>query len=279
MKAEHERRIELVTAIAPGMTSHVLLYDSNVGVHSSPLRFADAALALFPDRYPAEDRAINLGTVDGALRDTSDAFWTVEAANLRTKFDQRVRERLARGDILHASVFAIAPQPLLILLGTMLIDISQAQVFQRHREPEQSWKWPEPATTPKFKVIEPDPERGGPPALVLSLSATITTDRITGVLGEDAAIWTVTIPEPNNDFTKSREQLSEFRTLARKLLDRIKARHGQTTPIHIFPAASVSVAVELGRIRMPKADTPWRIYDQINARGGFVHALDIPGGN
>jgi hypothetical protein len=89
----------------------------------------------------------------------------------------------------------------------------------------------------------------------------------------------VTIPEPNNDFTKSREQLSELRTIVRKLLDRIKARHGQNTPLHIFPAASVSVAVELGRIRMPKADTPWRIYDQINARGGFVHALDIPGGN
>ncbi len=61
----------------------------------------------------------------------------------------------------------------------------------------------------------------------------------------------------------------------RSLLDLIKVRHGQTTPIHIFPAASVSVAVELGRIRMPKANAPWRIYDQVNHRGGFIHALTI----
>jgi hypothetical protein len=133
--------------------------------------------------------------------------------------------------------------------------------------------------TPRFEVVEPSAGDEKTPALVLALSATITKERITSVLGEDAAIWMVTIRDPHNDFTKSREQLSEFRSLMRKLLDKIKARHGQNTPLHIFPAVSVSVAVELGRIRMPKADTPWRIYDQGNLRGGFVHALDIPGGN
>jgi hypothetical protein len=194
MKAEHERRIELVTAIAPGMTSHVLLYGANIGHHSSPLRFSDAALALFPERYPAEGRAIELGMVDSAVRETSDSFWAVETENLRTKFDERVRERLARGDISHISVFALAPQPLLILFGTMLIDIAGAQVFQRHREPEQSWKWPANAVTPAIEVVEPGADRGGPPALALALSATITSDRITRVLGEDAAI----ILDPEN---------------------------------------------------------------------------------
>jgi hypothetical protein len=279
MKSEHERRVALVTAIAPGMTSHVLLYGANIGHHSSPLKYANTALALFPERYPAEDRAIELGMVDSSLRDTNDAFWSVESENLRTKFDQRVRERLAHGDISHLSVFALAPQPLLILLGTLLIDISEAQVFQRHREPQQTWKWPDHTTTPSFKIIEPSTDERRTPVLVLALSATITHDRITKVVGDDAAVWTVTIPEPNNDFTKSRQQLSEFRALMRKLLDRIKAKHRQATPLHIFPAASVSVAVEMGRIRMPKADMPWKIYDQNNQRGGFVHALNIPGGN
>jgi SMODS-associated and fused to various effectors sensor domain/HNH endonuclease len=279
MKDEHERRIEVVTATAPGMTSYVLHYGANIGHHSSPLKFADTALALFPERYPAEDRAIELGMIDSSLRDSSDSFWTVEAENLRTKFNQRVWERLVRGEVSHLSVFALAPQPLLILLGTLLVDISEAQVFQRHREPQQTWKWPADAVTPEFEIVEPGNRGAGTPALVLALSATVTKDRITRVLGEDAAIWMLTIPEPNNDFTKSRMQLSEFRTLLRKLLDRIKATHGQNTPLHIFPAASVSVGVELGRIRMPKADTPWKIYDQVNQRGGFIHALDISGGN
>lgn len=128
-----------------------------------------------------------------------------------------------------------------------------------------------------FTVREPA-QTSGQPALVLSLSATVTDDRIYQVMGPDVSIWSVTIPTPNNDFTKSRAQLSQFRVELRTLLDRIKAAHGQTTPLHVFPAASVSACVELGRVRMPKADTPWKLYDQVNARGGFVHAFDIPTG-
>jgi hypothetical protein len=60
------------------------------------------------------------------------------------------------------------------------------------------------------------------------------------------------------------------------LLDQIKAAHGQNTPLHIFPAMPVSLSVELGRIRMPKADMPWILYDQIANRGGFVPTLSIP---
>ena len=59
------------------------------------------------------------------------------------------------------------------------------------------------------------------------------------------------------------------------MLDEIKARHGQSTMLHIFPAMSVSLAIELGRIRMPKAEMPWQIYDQNNALGGFAPALQI----
>jgi hypothetical protein len=61
----------------------------------------------------------------------------------------------------------------------------------------------------------------------------------------------------------------------RSLLDKIKAIHGQRSLLHIFPATSVAAAIELGRVRMPKADMPWQLYDQANARGGFVPALRI----
>jgi hypothetical protein len=64
----------------------------------------------------------------------------------------------------------------------------------------------------------------------------------------------------------------------RSVLDRIKAVHGQPTVLHVFPAASISIAIELGRIRMPKAEMPWQIYDQVNALGGFVPAIRLPYG-
>ena len=67
---------------------------------------------------------------------------------------------------------------------------------------------------------------------------------------------------------------SHRRTL-RSLLNEIKAAHGETAEIAVFPAVPVSVAVEIGRVWMPKADLPMVIYDQNRATGGFAKALAI----
>jgi len=274
-KAAHERRIEVVTGIDPQMKSHIVIYGANIGDHSSPLRYANVAPAVFPARFPAEDRAIELGMVDSLLRDSGSPYWAVESENLTTKFRQRVGERLASGEVTHLSIFGRAPQPLLMLLGSLLVDIPAVDVYQLHREPEQTWKWPDAPNAQAFELREPA-SFDGQPALVLSLSGTVTSDRIESVLGRGVSIWSITIPAPNNDFTKSREQLSEFRSIVRRALNEIKARHGQTTTLHVFPAMSVATAIEMGRVRQPKADMPWKIYDQNNTLGGFVPAISLP---
>ncbi|MFA5272999.1 MAG: SAVED domain-containing protein [Candidatus Peribacter sp.] len=271
-KSAHERRIEIVTGIVPTKRSSVLLYGVNIGAHSSPLNFVDAASALFPRRYPDDNKGIELGLINSSQSERDASFWKTERENLEGKFDRRVKERIAKGEVDHLSVFGLAPQPLLILLGSLMIDITRAEVFQLHREPG-GWAWPSSARALEFSVQKPS-TFDGPPALVLSLSATVTPDRITDVLGEKASIWTLTIPKPNNDFVKSRQHLAQVRTLLRPLLDEIKAHHGQRTPLHIFPAAPVSLSIELGRIRMPKADMPWEIYDQVGQHG-FIPALTI----
>jgi len=276
-KQEHEDRIERVTGIAREKTSHILLYGANIGSHSAPTNYQSAAIAMFPDRYPADDNPIELSTINSPMIDRDAAFWSVEGDSLRRKFNQSVRERLAMRGIHHLSVFALAPQPLLILLGTLLGDIVPCDIYQRHREPP-TWNWPSAPSTATFQVQESE-SKSGPAALVLALSATVTPDRIHSVLGPDASIWTVTVAEPHNDMLKSREQLSDLRTMLRRLLDHIKAVQGQSSPLHIFPAAPVSAAVELGRVHMPKADMPWQIYDQMNALGGFVPALMIAKGD
>jgi hypothetical protein len=155
-----------------------------------------------------------------------------------------------------------------------MIDITRAEIYQRHREPRQSWDWPEAAVPLQFDIHRPD-SFGGPPALVVALTASVSDDRITSVLGNDACIWKISIPNPNNDHIKCREDLCNLRRLLRPLLDEIKEVHGQSTPLHIFPVAAVSVSIELGRIRMPKAHMPWVVYDQVNELGGFVPAITI----
>ena len=58
-------------------------------------------------------------------------------------------------------------------------------------------------------------------------------------------------------------------------MDRIKLRHGQKAVVHVFPAMPAALAVDLGRIIMPKADLPLHIYDENMARGGVVSALEL----
>jgi len=277
MKSDHERRVERVTAIVSDKKSHVVLYGANIGDHGSPLNYDDAAEALFPVRYPAVDIAIELGTIAGSFADRDAAFWAIESESLRRKFATTIQERLAVGDIAHLSIFALAPQPLLVLLGTMLGDIVPADIYQRHREPRASWQWPARATAPAF-LDKPPATYEGQPALVVALSGTVNSERITSVLGRDASVWTITVARPHNDLIKSSQQLSRLRTLFRSVLDRIKAAHGQNAVLHIFPVASNAANVELGRVRMPKADMTWQIYDQIHERGGFVPALVIGNG-
>jgi hypothetical protein len=271
-KREHEQRIALAGAITPDKRSHVLLYGANIGKHSSPLIFADAAGAMFPVRYPAQDRAIELGMRNSAIRDDDRDYWRREAQNLLSLFENRVRIPLADGLLDHLSVFALAPQPLLMLLGALLIDIAPADVYQRRREPP-TWRWGEGEQALDLIVREPDHATGSP-ALVVSLSATINAERIHAI-DPNLAIWEITIDRPHNDVLQTASQLRTFRQTVRGLLDRIKASHGEHSLLSVFPAMPVACAVELGRVRMPKADLRWRIYDQLPG-AGFVPAFDLP---
>jgi hypothetical protein len=274
-KAAHEARVARVAGIGLEKSSHILLFGSNIGDHHGPLHYRQAVDAVFPHWYPAEEHAIELGVRNSALSEVKEAvFWDSARANLEADFAQ-VRRRIKSGEIKHLSVFALAAQPLLIRLGALLGDIVRAEVYQLHREPVPTWKWPaQSPAAPEVEIRRPSLTKAAP-ALVLGFSATVTTDRITSVLGPDAAIWTLTVSSPHKELVKSPAQLCATRGFFSRVLDEIKAVHGQHTLLHVFPVVPVSLAVELGRARSPKAEMPWRIYDQVGALGGFVPALEI----
>jgi hypothetical protein len=272
-KAAHEHRVECVTGIDPDHHSHVLLYGRGIGDVDSPLRYDRASAAMFPHRYPAEERALELGTGTSEWNEWDAEFWRLEEEQLIRKFERLLRERLDEGDISHLSVFALAPMPLLIRLGTLLTDIRDVEVFQLHRKPK-GWKWPMDTRDLNLTVKRPETTTN-PPALVISLSATIEDERIHQVLGDQVSIWRVTIPQPNQECIRSRTALSEFYLQMLALMDEIKSTHGHGATLSIFPAAPVSAMVELGRARQPKADMNWIIFDELRDKGGFVEALRI----
>jgi len=273
-KSRHEQRVELVTGICLDKKSFMVLYGAKIGEEKTPLQFNAAAEAMFPEWYPAEERAINL-SMACEHEDRTEAYWKTEVAHLKAAFQKNIVPRVTEHLPLHFSIFAFAPQPLLILLGSLLTDKIAAEVYQLHREPK-TWKWQPGPDNFEFIINEPA-SFNHPPALIISLSDRIDPARINTVIGNDCSVWELTIKNYNNDFLQSRSQLSEFRKNMRRLMISIKEKHGQTTPLSVFPAMPVACAVEFGRIRMPKADMPWIIYDQNNKEKKFIRAIQIAG--
>ncbi|RVH08713.1 SAVED domain-containing protein [Sinorhizobium meliloti] len=274
MKREHETRIEMVTDMDEDRAAHVLRFAATIGQMDSLVSTKAIFAAMPPDRHPAERRTIDI-ELNSEVKDDEPSYWAMQSEHLRRQFARKVKERIEQKEILQLSVFALAPQPLLIELGTLLGDIMPVTVHQKHREPS-TWKWQLHQPAISFNVGEYSGPKDVPVALKLAISATVDDQRIRSVLGENAAIWSIAADEPHNDIMRRPEDLAIYKTHLRRLFDRIKAHHGEDAVINVFPAVPVSVAIETGRARMPKADSPLIIYDRIPEKG-FVSTIKIGG--
>lgn len=273
MKSEQEQRIARNVVIQPDRASHVIRFAARIGENPALVSTRDIHEAMLPDRHPAVRETIDLELVGAAFGDHEPVYWDLQRSNLGRQFETAVRSQVERQSIRHLSVFSLAPQPLLVELGRLLGDIVPATIHQRHREPA-SWAWQPDQPAMTFEVGEPTSPGAGIVALKLAISADVTDDRIQAVLGEEVAIWSITALDPHNDILRRPEDQAEYRRLLRRLFNRIKAIHGQATPIHIFTALPASLAVETGRVWMPKSDAPLRLYDQ-NGPAGFIHTFDL----
>lgn len=274
-KEDHERRIAVVSGVNPGKGSHILLYGANIGEEKSMLQPEHAKNSVFPEWYPAAERPVCL-SMSWEGKDDQVSYWKTEEKNLKNAFERKILPLIEEANPCHFSIFALAPMPLMALLGALLTDKIPAQVYQLHREPYSTWQWISKASKLKFRINRPSNYKY-PPALIVSLSGSICSDKIIAVLGKKISIWELTIDKPNNDFLKSKDQLSSYRETVRKLMVEINKAHSKDTYLSIFPAMPVACAVELGRVRMPKADIPWLFYDQNNKQGRFIKTLKIGG--
>ena len=273
MKNAHESRIDINTGIDEERASHVVRFGATIGNNEALVSTQAIFAAMPPERHPAAWQTIDLEMLNQAFRDDEPEYWDLQRKNLARLFADKIGGRIERQEIRHLSVFALAPQPLLIELGTLLSDVVPATVHQRHREPP-TWSWQRDRPPLEFIVTHADPAATGPIALKLAVSATVNDERITKVLGAAAAIWSLTVAEPGNDVVRQPEDLARFRTTLRKLYNDIKARHGEGQVINLFPVLPASLAVEVGRVRMPKADLEMLVYDQ-NRDRGFIPTLTI----
>ena len=275
MKRNHESLMERLTNFKSKKETEILLFGANIGKQAMPLTYDNAHETIIDSHYPASQYGIQLGLSNNGIFDHRKEFWLMEQVSLTANFDTKIKQKREAGVINHLSVFGLAPQPLLILLGSLLGDIHHTEVYQSHREPK-NWKWLDEKDTLVYEIKRPT-KIHSKIALNFSLSGNITDDRIENILGKDCSIWTFTVETPHNDLIRNKEHLVRFRQEVRLLMNEIKTVHGQDNIIHVFPAMSNSTAIELGRVRMPKADLPLLIYDQNyqNPNMGFYETIKI----
>ncbi len=277
-KKEHERRIELITGINPSKKSTVIHYKAPIGNFSPDWDDHDSLSSLFPLRYPERDYAIDL-SAKIEKKDSDENFYKVYKENLDKVFSKKIISEVEDGDMNHLSIFAMAPQPLLIYLGKLLGNIAGVEVYQRHRIPDQSWKWPESNDVLQFKVKPPELTQNSSVALLISLSADINESEVESAMGTetDFDLWKVFIDEPSVHYMSNKASLHEFYKCIGKVFDDIKKRNGEDTKIHLFPVMSNSCAVETGRSIMQNTNLPITVYNKVEIDGQkkFIPTISI----
>lgn len=255
MKKKHEKRMEYLTSFKEDLQANIVTYGANIAEHITQFAFPELQKALSPDFYPSSRDLIQLGVNIYAGHDW-ERYWQNEEDNLVHFCKSKVLDCIDRWEYKRIALFALAPMPLLVRLGTMLNNKHNVVVYQKQRR-EEGWKWPKVDETIEFIIHKPLKE-DGVPVLVLSLSSSII-ERVEKE-NASASIWEMTIDNPYFDFLQSRKMLYDFGRKIELILDEIsKASNHQA--INLYLAAPAACCIEFGRVWMQKANSPLNIFD------------------
>ncbi len=254
MKKKHEKRMEYLTGFKEDLQANIVTYGANIAEHITQFSFPELQKALLPDFYPASTDMIQLGVNFYAGKDW-DNYWQREEDNLVHFCKSKVLDCIDRWEYKRIALFALAPMPLLVRLGTMLNNKHDVIVYQKQRK--GGWKWPVNDETADFIIHRPS-KKDGVPVLVLSLSSSI----IERVKRENAtaSIWEITINNPQPDFLQSKKMLYDFGRKIEMILDEI-SKVSNHQAINLYLASPASCCIEFGRVWMQKANSPLNIFD------------------
>ena len=273
LKVAHEQRVFELTGITDDKKRVPLVLRGMVAGRSLSISDAEIRDAMLPD-YPAVHDRIDINLTP--LPDNPvPSFWSTCSAAIDDHVDRLSSIQRRYSDALRLAVFAIAPIPLLIYLGSKLSDKADVELYQRHRNPEQ-WKWHEGGSAVHY-VVDRVKDGDGRIALLLNLSGTNPVESVIATLGDDACVYELTLrnAQPSPLFLNTRSDLQRFRVAYERLLIQIIAEHSCNERLHLFPAVPAPVAVLCGRARLPKVAPAMAIYDRDKRSGGFIHTLEI----
>lgn len=273
-KAAHEDRIFRLTETKPDRKTTVVQLKSKIAGQTVAIPVADVKEAVAP-RYPEDPRG-HIIDLTGIL-DEGSAYYEAAAQTIRRECERIYSPGMEVETTRHISLFALAPMPLLVYLGSQLSNKVPVDPYQRHRDTED-WVWKttgEPVGY-KFRRLRAgsDPVKV---SLILSLSGTIRPEALPAEIDGRFSVYEITLANgiPNPTYLRLKRDLTDFKDVYQQALRSILRDHGRLEEIHLFPAAPAPVAVLCGRELLPKVDPTLVIYDDDKKQGGFRQILKV----
>ena len=275
MKREHEARILRLTGFDRANKTTILRLRANFDSQAvDPITRAAIEKAIEP-KFMQDEHGIPIDLTQIPFR-FSDDYWGITAEEVRSGVRAMFAPALAREPVRHVSVFAMAPIPLLMLLGHCVGSLVPVDLYQRHMDTD-SWCWKDAGAPTLFGISAPSNGTAAKEVVVL-LSVSGRIDR--KALPPEVSMLpvyelSVANAVPARNRINTRQDLERFSGVYQELLGTIRQQHPGAAAIHLFAAVPAPVAFVCGRELLRKIDPAIHVYDFHKAASGYRYALKV----
>ncbi len=279
IKKEHETRIKTVTEIKNVSKTEILIFKANIDKRAVYISSDEAKRTIIAEKLYPNGKGYIIDLTFGA-GDGDKNYWEYSTQQIEAKIKEDIKRKgISEDKIEHLSIFALAPIPLLIVLGKAISDtfVNKIGLYQRHRD-TQDWHWKKTKETLPSIVVK-RPTKCNPNnnvALVLSISDFINSDKFPDHLKENTDVYEITIDgTPSTHVLKVREQITKFEIHFRETLNEIQKLYGKDKETHVLPAIPAPLAIKVGLTLLPKKEMPLVIYDYNSEYNGLRKVLVV----
>jgi hypothetical protein len=274
-KRAHEDRVFMLTGTSPDRDTTAVVLRGRVAGKLVTISTAEMQAAVAP-RYVSAREACQIDL--SQLPDSNDPeYWHQGSKVIRLKMQRCYEYQADAHPLRHVSVFALAPIPLLMVLGACLSDKVPTDLYQRHRDSE-SWRWKQTGAVVNFATTRlrmgTDAARV---ALLVAVSGVIAEQDLPTSIDDTYTVYQIapSTAAPGTGVLQVADSLRAFGSEYRQAIRGIVAAHPGANALDVFPAVPAPVAVAMGRDLLPKRDPVLVVYDFNKSLGGFARTLEI----
>nr|WP_240948675.1 SAVED domain-containing protein [Microbacterium sp. CFH 90308] len=272
-KRDHEDRVRKVTNFATVTQTAVVRVTGRIRGTLSPATDRQVGAALhYEDLRPAGEHPRDAEYIVSIDSDDTDPWvWEEGMKKIAAKL-----AGLRDSPYPTVAVFAMAPIPLLVFLGSQLDDKADIRVFPRFRDAEDlAWCWRNEPLTPATFEVSPGSNADAQAQDVIvtvSVSAPVDVSRAPADL-LDLPRVTLTVENIGPDSIQTKADLAAFASAWRRALATVESDYPNCERIHLLAAVPVVAAVASGQHHMRDAQPQLVVYQRTAEQ--YMEALRV----